>query len=164
MRYLFAIVLVLLAQQSASAEILVGTAVLKFQRQSKYQPGSCTEQTLAKAEGDALEEVCIDFRSWSIYEVIGFRDLKGRQHAIKSIVAVSHLDLSGEWLLVVEELPKGDASKFGVPYRVVNRSNVVHPLCLDAPLEKHTGDPVAPPGLMRMEGWYCYDLQRLSLH
>jgi predicted secreted hydrolase len=80
---------------------------------------------------------------------------------LKSIVAVSHLDLSAEWLLVVEELTKEDAAKFGVQYKVVNRSQVMQAMCVDAPLERYTGDPAAYPRLVQMEGWYCYDMRNL---
>jgi hypothetical protein len=161
MRCLFAIVLVLSVQQASSAEFLTGTAVLTYQQQSKYQPGSCSEQTLAKEDDEFGDEICIDMRSWQIYAVTGFRDLKGNQHGIKSLVATAHTSLSGEWLLVLEKLSEGEAAKFGAEYKVVNRSLIMQAVCLDTPIEKYTGNEAAPPRLAQTEGWYCYNMLSL---
>jgi hypothetical protein len=35
-------------------------------------------------------------------------------------------------------------------------------VCLDTPIEKYTGDQVAPRPLVQTEGYYCYDMLSLT--
>ena len=166
MRYLFifvlVLVLVLAAQQATSAELLVGTAVLKYQRQSRYQPGSCAEHALAKADGEFVEEVCIDMWSWQIYEVIGFRDLKGNRHKIKSLVATAHNQKSGEFLAVIEKLSDEEVEKFGVKYKVIDLSPIVPFACLDEPMGEYTSEKMPTMRVIQGFGTHCYDMRKYS--
>lgn len=162
MRYIFAIVLALAAHQATSAERLVGTAVLKYHQQSKYQPGSCAEQALAKADGKSLDEVCIDMWSWQIYKVNGFRDLKGNQHEVNSVVATAHNPYSGEFLLVVEKLPDEEAARFGTKYKVIDRSPIVPFACLEDPITEYMKEETPAPLVIQGFGVHCYDIRMHS--
>jgi hypothetical protein len=100
MRYVVAIVLVILSQHAWSAEVLIGTATMKVLGQSQYQPGKCAREFTELPNGDT--EVCISVWAWYRFKAVGFRDIKGKAHSISTIVAAAHLVPSGEWLLVLE--------------------------------------------------------------
>src|SRR5690348_13271197 len=136
MRYIFAMVVALIAQQAAHAEVLVGTATLEFKTQTRYQPGSC--ETLPPEEAKSV--VCINMWPWSLHKVVNFRDLKGRAHKVASIVVTAHQPLSGEWLLVIEKLPDEEAAKFGAKYKVIQRSPIVPFACLEIPIGEYTNE------------------------
>jgi hypothetical protein len=155
MKCVVAILLVLIVQQAAGAEVLVGTATLKFKAQTKYQPGSC--ETLPPEEAKGV--VCINMWPWSLHDVVNFRDIRGRAHKVTSIVVTAHQPLTGEWLLVIEKLPHEEAAKFGAKYKVIERSPVVPFACLDVPIGKYTDEQMPTPLAIPGFGSKCYDMR-----
>jgi hypothetical protein len=150
MRYVVAFLMAMLAQYAQSAELLIGTAVLKVQDRSPYRP------CVGPVYGGVL---CTDSGSWLRYEAEGFVDIKGQSHKLTSIVAYSLSPLSGEWFLVLERLSAEDAMKFGVQYKVVDSSAIIRAICLSNPIEKYTGDKFTTPKLAVADDLvgHCYN-------
>jgi hypothetical protein len=160
LRYTIAIVLALLLQHAWSAEVLIGTATLKFQDPSEYQPGSCARTATELPDGGV--EICIAMRSWDLYEAVEFRDLKGEVHSVSTIVASAHQVLSGEWLLVLEKLSDEDAVKFDAKFKVIDRSPIMPVACLENPINEYTTEEMPTPGVIPGLGTNCYNMWAIS--
>jgi hypothetical protein len=140
--------------------VLVGTATLKVQGVSKYQPGKCARMVTELPTGES--EICIDGWAWVRFKAVDFRDLKGKPHSVSSIVAAVHLVPEGEWLLVLEKLPAEEAAKFNAKYKVIERAPIQPIVCLEGSIEEYMHDETPAQKFTLNGRSSCYNARELS--